>query len=414
MSLPSGLAARLGVLLAAACSLGAPRGSAAETLPRRITVEAGPQTRHHTPVSFPFRPPAGRDRWFLAGPNGTQLPVQLDRAAGVAWFLEPNLPAGTTNTYRLRAGRTRRPPSTVAPTVTRHGQAITLGNGERPVLTFIAGPGRFPRPNIRPEYLRGGYLHPLRTPSGRIVTDDYPTNHVHHHGVWASWTRTRFEGRSPDFWNMGDRKGRTDFESLESTAQGPVFAELRATMLYTDLLAVPPRPALREQWTVRVFRSQPGSPAHLVDLESRQTCVGPATIEFPKYHYGGLAYRGPMAWNGPGAAASYLDSNGTTDRTRGNESTVRWFWLGGAVGGAVAGLVQLGHPGNFRAPQPVRIHPTEPYSCWTPAQAGDWAIRPGDRHESRYRFLVLDGEPDRSRMDAAWSDFAEPPRVRVE
>jgi hypothetical protein len=47
-----------------------------------------------------------------------------------------------------------------------------------------------------------------------VVTDDYPANHKHHHGIWFAWTRVDFEGRKTDFWNMGDGKGTVEFVDL--------------------------------------------------------------------------------------------------------------------------------------------------------------------------------------------------------
>ena len=40
-----------------------------------------------------------------------------------------------------------------------------------------------------------------------------------------------------------------------------------------------------------------------------------------------------------------------------------------AVDGALAGLAALVHPENFRAPQPVRVHPNEPFVCIAPERA---------------------------------------------
>jgi len=47
--------------------------------------------------------------------------------------------------------------------------------------------------------------------NGLLVTDDYPPNHLHHHGIWFPWTKTRFEGREVDFWNMGGKTGTVEF-----------------------------------------------------------------------------------------------------------------------------------------------------------------------------------------------------------
>lgn len=95
---------------------------------------------------------------------------------------------------------------------------FSLSGAEAParrLMSYQAEPGEFPRADIKELFKRGGYLHPITTPSRKVVTDDFPPNHVHHHGVWWAWTSTEFDGRKPDFWNMGDGKGRVEHGAIE-------------------------------------------------------------------------------------------------------------------------------------------------------------------------------------------------------
>ena len=104
--------------------------------------------------------------------------------------------------------------TSVSSNAVQKGKQVILSCNNREVLRYQAEPGDFPRPGIKESFRRGGYLHPIQTPAGRVVTDDYPSNHIHHHGIWMPWTKTEFEGRSPDFWNMGDDKGRVEKVNL--------------------------------------------------------------------------------------------------------------------------------------------------------------------------------------------------------
>jgi len=128
----------------------------------------------------------------------------------------------------------------------------------------------------------------------------------------------------------------------------------------------------------------------------------------PKYHYGGLGFRGPQAWDGP-LNCRFLTSEGLTNRIAGNESRGRWFWVGGLVGGNTAGVAILGHRDNFRAPEPMRLNPTEPFFCFAPQQLGEFLIPPKGTHRARYRILIADGSPDAREIDRQWEDWVNGP-----
>lgn len=288
-----------------------------------------------------------------------------------------------------------------------------------PLFAYQTVPGDLPRPDIKPAFRRGGYLHPIFTPSGRLVTDDFPANHVHHHGVWWAWTNTEFDGRKPDFWNVGDGKGRVEFVELDDTWGGPVHGGFRARHRFVDLTAAEPVTVLNEAWEVRMYTPTNSlglglsASYWMFDLVSNQECATTNALKLPEYRYGGIGIRGNWAWNGKDKAM-FLTSEGETDREKGHATRGRWCDMGGLVDGKRVGIAILCHPDNFRAPQPMRIHPTEPFFNFAPQQAGDMEIKPGDKFVSRYRFVVHDGPPDKAELDRLWNDYAHPPVVRIE
>jgi len=77
----------------------------------------------------------------------------------------------------------------------------------RTLLEYQAEARRVAARRYQTSFRAGGYIQPIFSPSGKMITDDFPPNHIHHHGVWWAWTNTEFDGRHPDFWNMGDGKG---------------------------------------------------------------------------------------------------------------------------------------------------------------------------------------------------------------
>lgn len=288
----------------------------------------------------------------------------------------------------------------------RSNDVVSFLLRDRPVVVYQGGEGTLPS-GVPDEYRRAGYLHPVTTPSGQVVTGDYPSNHLHHHGFWTAWTRTEFAGRSPDFWNMGQKKGRVEFVRWLGSEETPDAAELRALHRYVDLSAPRPLTVLEEAWTVRVLPTPLGEP-YRIDLTLRQTNVTTEPLTLPKYHYGGLGFRGLDAWNGP-TQCLFLTSEGITNRLQGNETRGRWCWIGGAVSNGVAGVAILGHPTNFRSPEPMRLNPTEPFFCFAPQQLGEFSIPPGGTHVARYRILVADGPPDAAALERQWTEWARVP-----
>jgi hypothetical protein len=373
---------------------------------RRITVAAGAHDRRDTLVSFMLAD-SKDEALVLRGPQGATLPLQVD-ASGTAWFVLDELKAGQTRSYTLEPGK----PGAAALSAVSEGDVVRVTRQGRPVFEYRGGRGALPSADVKPVFLRGGYIHPVSTPAGVVVTDDYPPDHRHHHGVWFAWTKTEFGGRTPDFWNMGDGKAKVEFESLDGSWSGPVHAGLRARHRYLDQSVATPVVVLKEIWEARAYAIGAGAhPVHVFDVELTQEAVAGAPLVLPEYHYGGLGLRGRREWDGKDNT-TFLTSEGK-DRSNGHGTRGRWVDMSGRVpgGSGVVGAAILDHPRNFRAPQPMRIHPDNPFFCYAPSQLGRWEIAPGTPYVTRYRLVVHDGPPDPKELDRLWNDYAEPPQV---
>jgi hypothetical protein len=208
---------------------------------------------------------------------------------------------------------------------------------------------------------------------------------------------------------MEKKSGSHDFVALERTWDGPVQGGFVARHQMTDLSAPSPVAVLNETWEVSAYNHRSDEhPAWVFDLVTTQTCASADPLVLPKFHYGGFGFRGAAEWNGPGDAALFLTSDGVADRIKGNDTRGRWCYVGGKIGGKISGVLILGHPGNFRAPQPMRLHPSFPYMSFVPQSLGDFAIPPGTAYVTRFRFVVIDGPPNRAVFDAFWHGYARP------
>jgi Family of unknown function (DUF6807) len=374
-----------------------------------LTVSSGNLDRRESIVTFALPKTLTARSYALRDDAGKLLAVQIE-ADETATFVLPELKAGATKRFQLEEQRGG--PMQNAVLTVRDSDRLTVTASGRKALTFQGGPGELPSASIKTVFRRGGYIHPVFTPSGRIVTDDYPPDHFHHHGIWFAWTKTEFQGRHPDFWNVGDGTGKVEFVALDQSWSGPVHAGFKSRSRSVDVSAPSPVTVLNEQWVVTVYNvGQSLRPFIMFDLVSTQGLATDSPLILPEYRYGGLGFRGHRQWLAKDNC-EFLTSEGK-DRSNGHGTRARWCHIGGKIDGQAAGVAILDHPSNFRAPQAMRINPDQPFFCYSPSLIGDWKIEPGKSYVSRYRFIVYDGAPDRAELDRMWNDYAKPVTVTI-
>jgi hypothetical protein len=370
----------------------------------RLTVAPAAVDRAAQVVTFSLPADAPRPA-ALRGAAGN-VPLQVG-ADGQAAFVVVAQKAGEAAVFTLVSGGAAGAPA--VETKTAAGR-LHLTVGGKPVFDYQMDKEALPRPEIAAHYKRAGYLHPVYSPGGKIVTDDYRPRREHHHGIWSPWTKTSFQGRAPDFWNTHDKTGTVEFVGLDWTWSGPVHGGFVARHKMVDLSAPAPVAALHELWQVTAYNVPD---AHVFDILLTQICATNDPLFLPEYHYGGMGLRGSAEWLGRDKPA-ILTSDGVTDRVKAHTNKMRWLHIGGPVEGALTGIAMMGHPENFRAPQPVRVAEAEPFFCFAPSQGGDWKIEPGKPYVARYRYVVADGPPDKARLDAFWNGFAVPAVVTLQ
>lgn len=416
--------------LALALAAGAVASAAAESeqVLATLTVHAGASERLDTPVSASLDglvlDPASRVLELREVVRERRVPTPAQVAGAFLprlwWILKGETAAGATRTFELVARRPNEASERSGATVTalNDGETLTLGVGGRPAVRYQYAPIPAP-PGASPLYSRGGFLHPIWSPGGGVLTRIQPPDHVHHVGLWNPWTRTRFEGRKIDFWNLADGQGTVRVKALLSTTSGAVFGGFRALHEHVDLQAPGgPKVALTEEWTVRVWSAERDSGAWLVDFVSKMSPATDSPLEIEEYRYQGFGFRAAAAWDDE--TATLLTSEGR-DKSDGNATRARWCDVRGPVEGGQAGILFMSHPANYNHPELIRIWPTgmnegkeNVFFNFNPAMDRDWTLEPGRTYTLRYRMLVYDGALDAARADRHWRDFAHPPRVARE
>jgi hypothetical protein len=299
----------------------------------------------------------------------------------------------------------------VGPIVARaRFDGVDLSIDGRPVAVYQTQPAMPLVGDAGPGVGRGGYLHPLRTPAGHVVTDDDAPGHPEQRGLWSAWGETRVEGRTPDFWHIARGTGAVEFEGVLEAWSGPIVAGFRARHRAVDRTVRPPLTAETETWDVRLpALGYVGPRHHVVDLTIRHEVVLARPIVVAAAAYGGLGLRGPRAWTG-GTGMAVITSEGRTRRTS-SRSRARWVAIAGLVGGVNAGVAILDHPDNLRHPQPLFVDASQPFVGYAPMQAGPITLTLDRDLVLRYRIVAFDGFPDRAWLERLWQAYAHPPRA---
>ncbi|MGD8499652.1 MAG: PmoA family protein, partial [Phycisphaerales bacterium] len=412
------------VLLLSSCLL-SPQSVGGERL-GRITVDAGDYTRIDTPVSLdlsgvPLGFPGDEMRLVeVKGSQRIEVPVQLEAGSPprLWWVLSGTTKAGNERTYELVEGSAR---SVSGVSAKQDPKVLQIQKDGIKVLNY--NHAIVPAPAGQSElYNRGGFIHPLWSPTGSVLTNIHPKDHYHHLGIWMPWTNTVFEGEKVDFWNLGGRKdedidrGTVRFSRFLSTTSGPVYGGFQAEQDHVALeTSSGEKVVLKEVWDVRVYNVGGRKKGYwLWDLVSAQRCVAESPLRLLEYHYGGFGFRGAAEWHGDKAA--YLTSEGKT-RKDGHKTRARWCDTAGISDGKWKGVTHFSHPENFRHPEPMRIWPEfekEVFFNWAPEQLGDFEMKPGEDHIFCYRLYVHEGKVDVENTERLWNDYAHPPKVEIE
>jgi Methane oxygenase PmoA len=280
----------------------------------------------------------------------------------------------------------------------------------KPVLEYVKTERPVPE-GIEPHYRRSGYIHPVFTPAGQEISGDFPADHAHQHALFFAWTKAEFDGKKVDFWNQAKDLGKIEFREVVNLKREERQISFSVKHAFTVGGGAERVDALDEIWTVTVHHTPENH--FLFDLESVQECATAKPLNLPQYEYGGMAFRGNYEWlkeKGdhsihPGDVV-YLTSEGK-DRWEGNHTRANWVAFSGKIDGQDASAAVFCSPKNFRAPQHVRIHPVKPYFCFAPMVEGPFAISPGEKYTSRYRFLVTSKAADPQNIAKHWQQYFE-------
>lgn len=355
----------------------------------------------------------------------------------LVWILDGKTPKATTRTFKLvlKEGAAPSGPFTVEDKKNKH---LLIKQNKRPVLRYNYGIVQETEGQTGP-YDRSSYIHPVWTPTGKIITGDFSPEHIHQRGIFLAWRPVKFGEVETDFWALGDATGRVLPDHLEPIViQGPVFTEL---VIHNQGM-VEDKIYFKEVWVVRIY-SLSTDDVWLFDMHVSQVPVDPenphtlpkepVSMELQKLYYGGVSFRATsdwlrqnsrdvaraisrgvefkgMNWLPPDVFLDILTSEGK-DRKEGDRTQARWIDYTGPLGNEWGGMVMFDHPSNVRYPTPLRIHPDLPYYSWAFVQNELYTIYNDKPLEFVYRALIHNGHPNMELNERFANDFVNPPQI---
>jgi len=267
------------------------------------------------------------------------------------------------------------------------GKALWIFDGDTPVLAYNHAHTDVPEGVDRERYRRAGYFHPLCGLDGEILTQDFPSDHFHHRGLFWAWPETIALGRKFDTWGLSTAAQHP--QRWEGTGGGsePAVIEIEQ---YSHFKDDPGTPILGEKLLVTVHHADDVHRA--IDFVLTLTNLTDKDIVLQGQDDGNKGYGGfnirPDATRKP---FRFIGANGriTSDRL---EEPSPWAGVSFArePGRRTprSGYALFQHPANPGYPHPGYLlrHFGFLGQSWPHREAH--TLAPGDEVTLRYRVLV--------------------------
>ena len=213
---------------------------------------------------------------------------------------------------------------------------LTVMDGERPVLTYRYG-DQLPAA-LDAKQTRSSYIQPLYSLDGEVLTADFPSDHLHHHGLFWAWPFVEVRGVRTSNWEPAEPSLRQHFARWirrEADRKG-------ARIVIENVWKLAERETVVEE-TVTFDVHRASSESRAIDVEIvLKPLGGPVGLRGAadaNKGYGGFCFRGGPLFTG---AAMTTDEGPLEADSTGK--TFRWADLSTAQQG-IAIFVSPDHPG---------------------------------------------------------------------
>jgi hypothetical protein len=352
-------------------------------------------------------------------PQGEKLissQLEAGHSARLWFILDGITQPNTQRTFVLKQEQVNPTCSNIS--VRNNHQDLSVLKGEKPVFTYRFAM-TYPPKGVDPIYKRSGFIHPVWSPGGEVLSRIQPPDHYHHYGIWGPWTKTTIDGREVDFWNLSSGQGTVRFAEFLSKTEGDIFSGFKALQQHIDFAAKgEDQLAMNEILDLRVWNNKNG--VWIIDYTTTLNSPLPNGIMLNAFRYGGgLGFRATEKWHKDNCTV--LTSEGKT-RIDADGSSARWCIVEGEsdTPEGRSGILFLSHPSNRMHPEPMRVWPLDAnggrgdmFFEFCPIRHNEWKLEPRQDYTLKYRMIVFDGKMDPQTAEKYWNSFATMPRVEI-
>ena len=351
----------------------------------------------------------------ISGPETIPVDFQVSDDEKGIWFVIPGtFRAQSERHFELKAENETVSKTAYFMNVKQSEESLLLRRGKNKILKYQTETV-MPPTGVDPAYQRSGFIHPLWSPAGEVLTRIQPPDHYHHYGIWGPWTKTQINSREVDFWNLKKKQGTVKFAGLTNITEGPVFCEIKVKQEHIDFgLNTKSQVAINEELTVRAWNV--GKDAEMIDYITTQSTPLDSGILLKAYRYGGgIGFRATEKWTKDNCTV--LTSEGK-ERDSADGTKARWCRIEGTTPFGQSGILFMDYPQNREFPEPMRVWPSNSiddkgyfFFEFCPIRHNSWKMEQGKKYQLRYRLFVFDGNLSKEDAEALWQTFANPPKV---
>jgi hypothetical protein len=288
-------------------------------------------------------------------------------------------------------------------TVIDNSEGVLIKEGDSPVLFY-----QRKTKSLEGKRPRANYVHPLYDLDGKVITEDFPADHLHHRGVFWAWHQVLLgEKAVGDSWTCEDFVW--DVQQVTTQLEGASRLALKTHVIWKSPLwtddAGGLKPLVDEKTTIRVHGSSGDARAidfeiSLTALEKEMRLGGSDDAK----GYGGFSVRVRLP-----EGVHFRGEKGEVEPQVTSVAAGPWLDVSASVeeGESSSGVAILCHPKSPGYPQRWILRRSR--SMQNPAYPGRAPILLSTEEPLvlRYRLVLHRGTADRERVNAWLSDYAK-------